>query len=177
MMRNTTVVNIYGGPSSGKSTLAAELFVDLKKQGREVELVTEYVKGWAWQDIGIKGWWDAIYISGKQLRRESILYGKVDIIVTDSPLGLGMAYERYYRPNESVCREFYEAIRRQQAEEGRVTNLDFHLMRSHNYNPSGRYETEDQARAVDRVIRQMVPGINVTSKQDILLHPLVNGVR
>lgn len=176
-MKSTTVVNLYSGPSSGKSTLAAELFVDLKKQGREVELVTEYVKGWAWQDIGIKGWWDAIYISGKQLRRESILYGRVDVIITDSPLGLGMCYEHYYRPGETICREFYESVRRQQAAQGIVINLDFHLMRNHAYNPAGRYETEDQARDVDRVIRQMVPGLNVTSKQDILLHPLVNGVK
>lgn len=170
---NTVIVNLYAASGSGKSTLAAELFVALKKQGRNVELVTEYVKAWAWQDIGIRGWADAIYISGKQLRRESILYGKVDVIITDSPLGLGMCYEHFYRPGENVCAKFYEAIRHQQASEGVVTNLDFHLMRSHAYVPAGRYETEDQARQVDRLIRQMIPGQNVTGIEDILLHPLV----
>lgn len=176
-MKKTTVINLYAASGAGKSTLAAEVFVELKKQGREVELVTEYVKAWAWQDIGIKNWADAIYISGKQLRRESVLYGKVDVIITDSPLGLGMCYEHYYRPGESICREFYESVRKQQASCGFVTNLDFHLMRNHAYVSSGRYETENQARDVDRVIRQMVPGLNITGKADILGHPLVAGVK
>lgn len=173
----TVVVNIFSGPGCGKSTLAAEIFVDLKKQGFSAELVTEYVKKWAWQGHPVKGWEDSLYIFAKQLRAESILYGRVDFIVTDSPLGLCAAYERFYRPDQLLIREAFLRVREQQASEGVVENLDFHLMRQHKYVPEGRYETEEQARDVDRVIRDLIGGVNVKTKDDILGHPRITGLK
>ena len=46
----TVVINLFGGPGCGKSTIAAELFAILKKQGYEVELVTEYAKDKVWEE-------------------------------------------------------------------------------------------------------------------------------
>ncbi len=164
----TTVVSLHSGPGCGKSTLAAEVFVALKQQGKSVELVTEYVKRWAWQGHPIKGWEDSLYIFAKQLRAESVLYGKVDFLVTDSPLGLCAAYEKFYRPDQTLVRQTYEQVRKQQAADGVVQNLDFHLMRQHKYVPEGRYESEDQARDVDRVIRDLITGFHVKSAKDVL---------
>ena len=42
--KQALVVNLIGGPCSGKSTIAAELFARLKKMGIRCELVTEYIK-------------------------------------------------------------------------------------------------------------------------------------
>ena len=40
-MKNTVLINIYGGPAAGKSTVAAGLFYELKKKGYDCGLVTE----------------------------------------------------------------------------------------------------------------------------------------
>lgn len=42
--RHSTVINFWGAPGSGKSTAAAELFVQMKKDGANIELTTEYAK-------------------------------------------------------------------------------------------------------------------------------------
>jgi hypothetical protein len=168
-MRQTIVLGLYGGSGIGKSCLAAEIFVDLKKQGKSVELVTEYVKSWAWEQRSPAGLENSLYIFGKQLRRESILYGKVDFIVTDCPLGLCAAYEIFYEgETRTVVRDLFRAVRAQQELEGKVKHLDFQLMRQHEFKPEGRYETEEGARRVDGIIRNLIPAHPVKTAKDVL---------
>ena len=44
----TIIINMISGPGSGKSVLAAELFVEMKKQGYNVEFLQEYAKKLVW---------------------------------------------------------------------------------------------------------------------------------
>src|ERR1041385_3278977 len=97
--RQTTIINLYGGPGSGKSTAAAFFYYLMKKDGLSVELVREYVKDWAYEKRGI-GTYDQIYFLGKQTRRESMLYSKVDWIVTDSPVMMNLYYAQRYCPRQ-----------------------------------------------------------------------------
>jgi tRNA uridine 5-carbamoylmethylation protein Kti12 len=80
----TTVINLFGGPGTGKSTLATNLFYIMKSKDINVELVREYVKSWAYNNREPKEY-DLIYLLGKQSSYETQLYGKVDYVVTDSP--------------------------------------------------------------------------------------------
>lgn len=149
-MLRTKVLNLYGGAGCGKSTTAAAVFASLKNKGVSAELVTEYAKGWAWQERKIHPL-DQYYLFGKQLQRESCLYGKVDVIVTDSPIGVSAYYaQRYTAPEiaESI-RACHQAVRAQNL----VDNFDVYLKRTKAYNPKGRYETEEQAREVDVQMR------------------------
>jgi hypothetical protein len=164
----TVVCNIFAGPSAGKSILAMDVTSTLAKSGEKVELVREWVKGWAWQGLSPQGWANSVYIFAKQLRSEAILYGKVNVIITDSPLGLPPVYEAMYNAPSTAIFELYKATRRRQAEEGVVFNLDLCLMRQHPYQTEGRYETEEQARRVDQLIRQMLPCQPVKSAEDVL---------
>ena len=45
----TTVINLFGAPGSGKSVNASKIYAALKETGLDAELVTEYVKQWAWE--------------------------------------------------------------------------------------------------------------------------------
>lgn len=164
-MKQTIVINLHAGSGCGKTTVASEVFVELKKQNKSVELVHEYVKGWAWEGRNPTGLENSIYIFAKQLRRESILYGKVDYIVTDSPLGGTVAYEEFYLPHSNVIRTLYAGLRNNQDQ---VKHLDLHLMRQHGFVKEGRYETEDQARRIDQILRNRIPGNYVNSAKDVL---------
>ena len=72
----TTIVNYFGAPNSGKSVQAALYFTKMKQKGYNCELVTEYVKEWAWEQRPITKY-DQLFIVVNQMRRETILFNKV----------------------------------------------------------------------------------------------------
>jgi hypothetical protein len=152
----TTVVNLYGGPGAGKSTSAAYLYYLLKRDGHNAELVREYVKDWAW-DNRVPRDYDQLYLLGKQIRRESMLYGKVDYIVTDSPVLLGIYYSHVFSPPaiargiEHASMAYYE-----QAESDGHRHVHVLLERSKQYSQAGRFQTEVEAREIDAGIRALL---------------------
>jgi nicotinamide riboside kinase len=154
---NTTIINLYGGPGCGKSTLAAELFAVLKQGGASVELVREYVKDWAWRGTAI-GRWDQPYLIAKQLRAESALYGKVEFIITDSPILLATVFEARYRPDSYIGRELAWQIRTEQEVSGTLHNIDLMVRRSHPYEAAGRYETEAASIEIDAACAALFAG-------------------
>lgn len=89
------VINLYGGPGTGKSTTAAWLFALLKARGINAEYVQEYVKQWAWEERQpVK--YDQFYFFGKQSRKEYSLFKNVDVIITDSPVSLSSYYAKLF---------------------------------------------------------------------------------
>lgn len=157
----TTIINLYGGPGTGKSTSSAFLFYKLKSMGRDVELVREYVKNWAWEGRHI-GPYDQFYFMGKQIRSEAMLFGKVDYIVTDCPVLLGGYYARRYS-SPTVAKgilgsvlSFYESA----LSDGHK-HIDVFLKRTKPYNQAGRYENYEQAKSVDEGVRAMLTELNL----------------
>ena len=148
----TTIINLWAGPGAGKSTTAAEVFAALKRKGFVAELVTEYIKSWAWRGI-CPGPFDDFYITAKQIKREADLYGRVEYIVTDSPVGLGAVYaNQQQRPIQlAMARD----VRWRAALDG-YHHVDCNLIRNKPYESRGRYETEEQARQRDEDVRLLV---------------------
>lgn len=144
----TLVVNLFGGPGVGKSTTAAELFSDLKKIKISCELVREYVKDWAWEERRIDPL-NQLHLLGEQSYRESILYGKVSVVVTDSPLILCGFYQEYYS-QQNYLTNTIKAFMAHAHEHSKVRYLNIILSRKKEYDPKGRYETEEQAIEIDR---------------------------
>lgn len=154
----TKVINLYGGPGTGKSTLAARLFTEMKGSKLSCELVREYVKDWAWEGKQI-GKFDQMYFLAKQFRRESILYNKVDYVITDSPFLMAGFYAEHYL-NQTFVTEVALEMRKLAEEEG-VVFCDFFLKRYKDYDTKGRYETENQAREIDNKMRSFLEGNNI----------------
>jgi hypothetical protein len=152
----TKIINLYGGPGTGKSTSAAYVFHGLKTTGRNAELVRETAKDWAWEGRQIDGY-SQFYLMGRQIRREAMLLGKVSHIVTDAPIMLYRYYAERYSPAlicggvKAVVNGYYEQL----ALEGHEVHHVF-LERSKEYNPSGRYQTEEEAKAIDVDLWQML---------------------
>ena len=84
------VVNLFGGPGTGKSTTAAELFSELKHRGIRAELVTEVAKDLCYEKSPLLG--DQLHILSEQHRRLARLRDQVDIVITDAPISLGEIY-------------------------------------------------------------------------------------
>lgn len=148
----TTIINLYGGSGVGKSTVAALLFAQMKMFRMDVELVREYVKLWAWSGKQIRPA-DQIYLLGKQSAYESTLYGKVDFIVTDSPVMLAGAYAEWHSGQEGVyvseaAKSFYAVSEKSH----NVRYLNYFLGRNNAFDPRGRYETEEEAKSFDKFL-------------------------
>lgn len=125
------------------------MYYALKQLGCNAELAREYVKDWAWEKRSISHY-DQFYFLGKQSRRESMLYGKVDWIVTDSPVMLSAYYAEKHSPPAvrtgvaAAVKAFYA----QAAEDGH-RHVHVFLQRSKPYLAHGRYQDEAGARAID----------------------------
>ena len=130
----------------------------MKYLGLHCELVREYVKTWAWQDKKV-GPFDQMYLLGKQSKYESILYGKVDYIVTDSPLLLCPIYELYHSGQELVAPAALNFI--EDAKTKGVEHINFVLQRNKIFDPRGRYDTLEQAQQVDGAILKFLQEHNI----------------
>lgn len=165
----TKVINFYGGPGTGKSTTAALVYAKLKQAGVNCELVREYVKDWAWEKRAI-GTFDQLYFLGKQIRRESMLYGKTDVIVTDSPVLLGVYYaQRYSPPPIGHAVRTSTLAYYQQAESEGYKHIHVLLKRSKPYKSEGRYQTEEEAKSIDVDVKLLLEETNtsyITSSTD-----------
>lgn len=141
----TIVINLFGGPGSGKTTIGHGLFYQLKKQEINCEFVQEYVKKWAWQGI-LPNKLDQFYISGKQTKAEQMLYGKVDYIVTDCPLLMGPFYDKKYN-NSTMVEQAVDTFMGMTDPE--VTRLNFVVKRAKKYIQAGRYSSEESSKQID----------------------------
>jgi thymidylate kinase len=147
-MKQTTVINLFAGPGAGKSTTAAGIYHMLKKANASVELVREYVKDWAWQQRKIDPL-NQFYISGQQAHKESLLYGKVNWLITDSPIVLSAYYQQRYS-NKNYMAPAILAFMEHAVEMKGVTYENYLLVRNKTYVPDGRFETEEQAKDIDK---------------------------
>lgn len=130
------VVNLFGAPGAGKSTGAATIFSELKMIGINAELVTEFAKDKVWEESKAV-FEDQVYIFGKQNFRLSRLKNKVDVVVTDSPILLSDFYENTHslKTFSAFVKEVFDSY----------NNLNFFIERIKPYNPSGRFQTEEES--------------------------------
>jgi hypothetical protein len=150
---------MLGGSGIGKSTIAAGLYYNMKLKHVNVELVREYVKILAWQEAKI-GQFDQVNIFGEQCKLEHTLYGKVDYIVTDSPILLAPVYEYFYH-NDSMMEEAALKFVKKAKESG-VKHMNFLLERGKEYDTKGRYQSEEEAKNVDALTKKFLEKHNIS---------------
>jgi nicotinamide riboside kinase len=136
------VINLFGGPGSGKSTIAAGLFYRLKMSGCSCEYVTEYAKDLVWSS-NYETLSNQIYVFGKQHNKMFRLRNKVDYIITDSPLLLSIYY--------AIANNFKSTSLKNLIleEHDKYDNINIFLNRVKQYDESGRTQTLQQAKDID----------------------------
>ena len=131
------VINLFGAPGAGKSTGAAYIFAMLKFQNINVELITEFAKDKVYEETK-EVWNNQQYIFGKQSFRVSRLNKKVDVVVTDAPLFLSA----FYNSDKTLGESFNQTVKNVF---NSYDNRNYFLKRSKPYNPSGRFQTEEES--------------------------------
>lgn len=146
----TTVINLFAGPSTGKTTLATRLFSELNitKPFGEPCLVFEYAKELVYQkrfDLLE----DQPHVTSEQCRRLSIYVNNVDLIVTDSPILLGLVYSPPH--HLAKTKEIIDSM------SDHVDNINFFIERMGNeFDPRGRMGSLDDALQKDQEIKDML---------------------
>jgi len=136
----TTVINLIGAPGAGKSTLAAGLFAEMKRRYLSVELVTEYAKDLTYDGHRSENM-DQLAVFAEQHRRIARLVGKVDYVISDSPLFLSA----YYSTKTDYPKSFTHFVLDIAA---RYKNMNFLVTRNHRYDPNSRSQDEDGANRI-----------------------------
>ena len=141
----TLVINLIGGPCSGKSTIAAELFARLKKMGVHCELCTEYIKDRIYEENNTIAH-NQIAIFGMEHYNMMTKIGKVDVLIHDGSLLNNIQY------NFENNQEFNNLI---VAEYKKFNNLDFFIKRGNiEFENYGRIHTYEQSIKIDEEIKQ-----------------------
>ena len=147
------VINIIGEPSCGKSTTSAMLFALMKQKGFNVELVTEFAKELLY-DENITAFKNQDYIFAEQRRRITRLEGKVDYVITDSPLLLHLHYINQNNTPRSLIPFMLDCIEEHE-------NIYFLLDRKHNYEDRGRFQNEEEAKKIRDSIKYILYKHNI----------------
>jgi hypothetical protein len=146
-MIKTKNILLYGAPSSGKSSLAALIFGHLKLKNCNSELIREYAKDLVYAGLDMKtvGVDVELDIFVNQHKREKLVKGKVEFMVTDSPLLLNA----FYSHNEYA----------KEVAQKSLSDSDFHFWLTkdavHHEN-SGRSHDLDESLTVDRQMKKFL---------------------
>lgn len=152
----TKIINLFGGPGVGKSSIASGLTYELKKNHITCDNPYEFPKLLAW-DENYSAISDQLYIVANQHRGIVKSYGKVDYIILDSPILLSLIYKDYYNsqkesdyPSKLYKENFDKMIL--DIHNG-YENINVLLKRSEgNHNEKERYHNLEQSKELDGII-------------------------
>lgn len=146
------VVSIFGGPGSGKTTVASELFVGLKKRNVDVELVTEFAKDliMANNKSALK---HQFYVTGVQAHRIWSAAYHAQVVLVDSPILLGTIYDnRASQAFRDLCFEYHNEL----------TNFNILLRRNpFPHSTYGRVHSLTESVSIDNRIHRLLSENNL----------------
>lgn len=155
MTKNTVVINLVGGPCSGKSTTAAGLFALMKLQTiKQVELCTEVIKDYVYSE-NKEAMNDQVLITAQQNHRLRRLQGKVDFVISDASLLNGVVYNEFYHDSENISTELCQTLYKQ------YENIVFYLPRKQKYDQYGRTQSEEEAKQIDQIFLDKMDELGV----------------
>lgn len=147
----TLVVNLFAGPGAGKTTCAWAIAAELKKLNINTEYVPEFAKELVW-DNNFEALARQEDIFKEQAHRINRLIGKVEVIVTDSPILLSEIYGK----NNSD--EFSKMVWN---EHNSHENFNLFINRGKYYEQAGRIQSLDESKQIDNQIKNMLREHNV----------------
>lgn len=156
-MKNTLHINLWAGPCTGKSGVSGQLFGKMKENSIDCELVREAAKEYAWN--GNLHNMEQIIITTKQYELEAKLHGKVDFIIVDTSVLMGMIY----------CNENYKhhllGIMKYLTQEWNIVHYFLERDLTKTYETNGRMQNLEQSIEKDNEIKNFLKEHNISFKQ------------
>ncbi|HOF52186.1 MAG TPA: hypothetical protein PLL83_10045 [Rhodoferax sp.] len=149
----TKVINIIGGPGCDKSLISSAIILYLHLQNKTVETIPDYAKSLVWQQ-NYEVLKNQYFIAQRQFEMLSLLDGQVQFLITECSLPQVMYYNENYA--ENICDI---AKTRAQILEwyGQYDNVNIFVERGEKkYVHTGRFQDEEQARVIDRGLRDVM---------------------
>lgn len=154
-------ISIFGGPNTGKTTIATFLFSALKAKNYDCEYIYEYVKQWTYIKREVTSY-DGVYIFSKQLHLEdTVLSGGVGFVITDSPLFLSYFYSQ---ENGAPCADNILGIIKEFEKDYPSLNILLTREEDKPYDEKGRFHTYTQAIDIDNKLKQSLNRQNILYK-------------
>ena len=156
------IVNLFGGPGIGKSSIASGLTYKLKKKHITCDNPYEFPKVLAWDEnhSAIK---DQLYVLANQHRGIVKSFGKVDYIILDSPIILSLVYKSVYKGTEYPATLYGESFDKMVLDiHNQYDTLNILLKRTEGgYNEKERYQTLDESKVLDDAIETTLINNNI----------------
>jgi len=156
------IVNLFGGPGVGKSSIAAGITYKLKKNHINCDQPYEFPKLLAW-DENHSAIQDQLYVLANQHRGIVKSYGKVDYIVLDSPILLSLTYRNYYKGTEYPSSLYGESFDKMVLDTfNQYDNINIVLDRADGvHNNDERYQNLEESKELDGVIENSLIENNI----------------
>ena len=158
----TKVINFVASPSTGKSLMAALIFSELKMRHYKAEYVQEYAKTLVWQDR-LDDLANQYNVSLEQYRMIKSVNGKVNYICLDSPLLLGLFYNRDHPENVCNVEKTENMILSKMSE---FDNIYIFLERNEEfpYETEGRIHNEEQSKVISSQLLALLDEFGIEYK-------------
>lgn len=154
------VLNFFGGPGAGKTTVASGVFFHLKTMEYNVEFVQEIAKQFIFEnrlDILSN---DQLFVLANQNRELLLKYSQqdIDFIVMESPILLSNIYFNELSVyNENLFKEFTLDLF------NKYDNINFYVERNNKkFNSQGRIHNEYESKLLDLNILKYLNDNNIT---------------
>lgn len=172
--KNTIVINAFAGPGAGKTTSCLEIAEKLKKQGFVTEYVQEYAKDLVYDNnlTMLDGHYEHQFaILNEQMKRINRLYGKVDFIVTDSPILLNNTYLNEDK-NTEVYSSYSDSVNKLY---GLYNNFNYFVERDTSaFEKEGRIHNLEQSIAIDNELKNMLHNNQIDF--DVYTHATIDNI-
>lgn len=172
--KNTIVINAFAGQGAGKTTSCLEVAEKLKKQGFVTEYVQEYAKELVYDNnlIMLDGHYEHQFaILNEQMKRINRLYGKVDFIVTDSPILLNNTYLNEDK-NTEVYSAYSDSVNKLY---GLYNNFNYFVERDTSvFEKEGRIHNFEQSIAIDNELKNMLHNNQIDF--DVYTHATIDNI-
>jgi nicotinamide riboside kinase len=156
MKFDSTVINFISAPGHGKSLCAALVYAELKMRHYITEYIQEFAKTLVWKgqnDLLL----DQMYVTTEQYNLLDSVKDKVEFIVTDSPVILGIYYNKLYSGK-------YDPIIETKILDytSRFNNIYIFLEKGdYPYENVGRIQTYEESVIIQRELKELLDRLNI----------------